>query len=407
MPYGMPRFILAAFCLLLFNSGRANSQQIWNPPQGGKITTSINGDIKDSVPGVDQYRAIASVSRQNSSGAVLASASSYFEFADPSQRKASYWGSGINQLTFGSRSHANRRGIISETISNPFIYGTSPLLATTGGSLKVELGPQMTGTTPGEVRFRTLDTCQMRSDFLPSSVSDYLESGRVVYSGYLKWEPPINHFGFVPYDTYTADLEVELKFGHDGIIDGGPDVKWAMARAVDLDVVTDPVNKFVDFSNITGSGSFGYTYRDGDQSIRIRRQGGSPPKPLESGWTVNPAWPTSYVTMQNKRTGLLTTQTINWGNRTANSTPTTNYVNTWPGKGLLFTIPNITLLPKPSTVFEIKAVTSNWSSASRNLSLGKTRFPADKSDPAPIGNLPPYLGNGVEVRVNLRNLRKI
>lgn len=410
MRFCMPRFIAGVACLL-WCSGTANSQQIFYPPEGGRITTSIDGYIKTSGPSPEIYRAGAGATNQkkNSLGSNIANDSSLIVFADPApyRKLSAYWGGIVKLDTVGDRWTRDQKGVVSNFQSNPFVYGMSPLQASAGGALSVQLGPQMTGTPSGEVRFRTLDTSGVKLDFLPSSASNFVESGRAVYSGYLKWEPPYiptSGYQVIQYATYMADLEVQLFYGHDGVIDGGQDVKWAMSRAVDLDVVTDPVNTYVDFSNFIGSGSFGYTFRDGDQAIRIRRQGGSPPKPLESGWTVNPAWPTSYVTLQNKRTGLLnTTKTVNWGNRTITSTPIKTEINTWQAEGPIFKIPNITLAPKASTVFEIKAVTSNWSSASRNASLGRTRFPADKSATPTF----PCLGNGVEVRVRLKNLRKI
>ncbi len=340
-------------------------------PNGSQIIATINGTIMDKQPGVTSM-AGGGATLYDASGKTVADRSSVIYFRDPLQTKASWWGGEVRATSKGNRSTVNNRGVYFEQQTSPFVIGDGRYTSA-GGNLLVRLGPELTGTTAGEVRFQALDVVGVGCDLSNSSGSTSLRGGREGFSGGLQWVHPLNGWtGSSP--TYSADLVVELRYGMDGIVDGGQNVGLSASRVLDLEVIGN----------------------DGVTAVNIRKIAGNPAPPMLSGWTEIDG-NTAFLTTSSMATGLRTSEQITWGNGVVAIPPGRTIINTWKSKTVR--VP-LRLSSSRSTSFKITAVSSNASSAHRNRSLGKTSIPASPTD-APAN---PRLGNGVEIRIRIERV---
>ena len=337
-------------------------------PNGSQIIAIVNGTIMDKQPGVTSM-GFGGATLYDASGKIVVERSSVIYFRDPLQTKQSWWGNEVRATSKGNHSIVNNRGVYSEQKSSPFVLGDGKY-TTGGGNLLVRLGPELTGTAAGEVRFQALDVMGILCDLSNSSGSTSLRGGREGFSGGLQWVPPALSTG-TP-QTYSADLVVELRYGIDGYVDGGQNVALSASRVLDLEILGN----------------------DGITAVNIRKIAGNPAPPMLSGWTEIDG-NTAFLTTSSKATGLRTSEQISWGNGNVAFPPGVPF-STWN-----WTTPKIVRVPLRlsslgSTSFKITAVSSNASSAHRIKSLGKTSIPAY---PAPATH--PRLGNGIDVRVRL------
>jgi hypothetical protein len=339
-------------------------------PNGSQIIAIVNGTILDKQQGVTSD-GVGSATLYDASGKTVAARSSVIYFRDPLQTKLSWWGGEVRATSKGNRSSLNNRGVYSEQTTSPFVWGEGKY-TTGGGNLLVRLGPELTGTTAGEVRFQALDAIGVLCDLSNSAASTSLRGGREGFSGGIQWVPPAFQTGIT--QTYSADLVVELRYGMDGIVDGGQNVALRASRVLDLQVLGN----------------------DGVTAVNIRKIAGNPAPPMLSGWTEIDG-NTAFLTTSSMATGQRTSEQITWGNGVVAIPPGRTIINSWTSKTVR--VP-LRLSSARSTSFKITAVSSNASSAHRNRSLGRTSIPAPPTD-APAN---PRLGNGVEIRIRIERV---
>ena len=379
--------------LLTGINARGNGQDFRSEliiPPNGRVFTTGSAVLKMSLSSPsnqDLYRGAGSAMRFNSAGLDVANRSGYMIFRDPQSPRYSGWGGKVYSDSIGRSWYQNDRGVPSSGSDPNLVLGSAILRGDGGGSINLIAAPQISGTQPGEFRYQALDRAIAHSTSILASAGNYVQDGRGTYTGSIVWNPPRTATGFT---RYRADLIVSVRFGTDGIVTGGLNPiaspggsnppAYVSARQLDLDVLVAPTALDM----------------DGRQSIRIRKTGVGPATPLETGWTNNQWLQSSTVHLKDDIKATSSTATIPWGN--GNTILQGNrLINTWQASPTVYRLSGIELPANASTTIQIRAVTSNFSTASRHRVVGRVRFPALPTE-APNH---PQLGNGVDFSVRL------
>ena len=355
-----------------------------------RLLTSGKAVFKMSLPPGspdDYYRGGAGVTRYGTTGAILFSRNGSILLRDPQSPRYANTGAEYYGNSVGSWSYFNNRGVI-QTTQDPTYPGPvtagSPMRARGIWTLLLTPAPNISGTLPGEFRYRALDHLWAETTTNLAAAGGSTTDGRGEFNGSMVWYP----FG----GRYTADLVVTVKYGTDGVVTGGLNKydeyakryppAYIAARQLDLDVLVAPTPLDM----------------DGRQSIKIRKAGIGPGTPLQQGWTYNKWIESSTVYLKDDIKGTSTTAAISWGNGETIVQGVSPYRhNSW--KTLSFTLPNIELPTSPSTTITISGVSSNFSTALRDRVVGKVKFP----DLDVTSN--PGLGNGIDFSVRLENVK--
>jgi hypothetical protein len=384
------KFILPFLCLLVSFSAKTVAQDFISELRVGpaRLLTSGKAVFKNSLPpgsADDYYRGNASVARYGTTGALLLSRGGSILLRDPqSPRYASIWGEYYGD-SVGSWSYYNDRGVIQTTQSPTYIPGgANPMRAKSYWTLLLTPALDISGTLPGEFRYRALDHIWAETTSTLAAAVGSTTDGRSEFDGSMVWSPAGGR--------YTADLVVTVRFGTDGTVTGGLNKydeyanryppAYIAARQLDLDVLVAPTSLDM----------------DGRQSIRIRKTGSGPGTRLEQGWTYNKWIESSAVYIKDDIKGTSTSAAISWGNGESilQGVPRYSY-SSW--KTLSFRLPDIQLPTSPSTTIKISGVSSNFSTSMRDRVVGKVKFP----DRDVTSN--PGLGNGIDFSVRLENLK--
>jgi hypothetical protein len=180
-------------------------------------------------------------------------------FADPSNPREIFWGSGVRTDSVGwysqicavqkagsnmdpgdGRPYWHCRTQQSDT--PPWSSGSGPSAASAGGSLRYEDSRRFQPSSPREVRFRAIDFSGASVEASGSTGQSRLEEGRTTTQAWLRFTPP---WAPAPGKAVcTGDLVLELNYGIDGLHDPDPTGTIYAERWLDLDVRYGPSGNF-------------------------------------------------------------------------------------------------------------------------------------------------------------------
>lgn len=271
-----------------------------------------------------------------------------------------------------------------DQVSNdpPWKYGTGPQHSGASGKMTYQAGAAIPGYRPGEVQFRALDAGAVGSEHPSLSARSNLAQGRTTTSAVLEFQPGLA--GWLEPPSCKGDLVIEIRYGIDGWHSDDPGYPVSAHRWLDLDL------------NYT-SNVFRPTSKKWGR-VAIRAEGQSKTAPQRAGWPVSTGVTRSNIFIDTSE-GMSTIDTIDWKNgppEYIGSGPAGQWFNSWKTHTL-----RIPVTVGSTTRFNLSVSTHQSTHLQRTVP-GGVEVPATS---LPV--MGPLLGNGVDLRMYLENMRAI
>jgi len=365
--------------------------------QTATVKATVSGRISNAT---SSLMPSATASATQIGPAEPATTSMVVTFVDPFSPTSAEWSAGIAFGAQGYRSTICRtwspREIVPppldgrppyqcrDQVSNdpPWRYGTGPQHAGASGKMTYQAGAAVPGYRPGTIQFQALDTGAVGSGHPSLSARSSLAQGRTTTSAVLEFQPGLA--GLLEPPSCRGDLVIEIRYGIDGWHSDDPARPVAAHRWLDLDL-NYTSNLFRPTSQKWGK-------------VAIRAEGQSKTAPQRAGWPVSTGVTRSNIFIDTSE-GTSTIDTIDWKNgppEYIGSGPAGQWFNSWKTHTL-----RIPVMVGSPTRFNLSVSTHQSTHLERSVP-GVVEVPA-----TPLPAMGPLLGNGIDLRMYLENMRAI